>query len=143
MPGFIEDAAAAAAFNEGLSPLNRDQRDEKKAYIMVQSFEPGRGQTAPRTGPGLIIHLNLLGLHTPDKKEEDSPPEQIPEGQSATFALSGSSLFETHREFNPNPRFSSGPQACFFAEKAIEKVKAGKPGKRIDRHSPLGVIMAI
>ena len=43
MPGFIEDAAAAAAFNEGLSPLNRDQRDEKKAYIMVQSFEPGRG----------------------------------------------------------------------------------------------------
>ena len=43
MPGFIEDAAAAAAFNEGLSPLNRDQRDEKKAYILVQSFEPGRG----------------------------------------------------------------------------------------------------
>jgi hypothetical protein len=43
MPGLIENPAAAVAFQEGLSPLDGDQRDEKKAYIMVQSFEPGRG----------------------------------------------------------------------------------------------------
>jgi len=43
MSGFIEDPAAAGAFQEGLSPLNRDQRDEKKAYIVVQALEPGRG----------------------------------------------------------------------------------------------------
>jgi hypothetical protein len=43
MSGFIEDPAAAGAFQEGLSPLNRDQRDEKKAYIVVQALEAGRG----------------------------------------------------------------------------------------------------
>lgn len=43
MSGLIEDPAAAVAFQEGLSALDGDQRDEEKAYIMVQALEPRRG----------------------------------------------------------------------------------------------------
>jgi hypothetical protein len=39
--GFIEDAAATAAFQEGLSPLDGNQGDEEKADIVVKPFEPG------------------------------------------------------------------------------------------------------
>ena len=79
--GFIKDTAAAAAFQEGLSPLDGNQRDEEKADIVVKAFEPGRRQAAPGTTPGLVIHLNLLGLYPPDEKEEDPPPGPIPAAQ--------------------------------------------------------------
>jgi hypothetical protein len=41
MAGLVENTSAAAAFQEGLSPLDRDQRDEEKADIVVKAFEPG------------------------------------------------------------------------------------------------------
>jgi hypothetical protein len=78
MPGFIEDPAAAGAFQEGFSPLDGNQGNEEKTEVMVQALEPGRRQAAPGAGPRLIIHLNLLGLYPPDKKEEDPPPDRIP-----------------------------------------------------------------
>jgi len=77
MAGFIEDPAAAVAFQEGLPPLDGNQGDEEKADVMVQALQPGGGQTTPGTGPGLIINLHLFGLHAPDKKEEDPPPDRI------------------------------------------------------------------
>ncbi len=39
--GFIEDPAATAAFQEGLSPLDGNQRNEEKADIVVKPFETG------------------------------------------------------------------------------------------------------
>jgi hypothetical protein len=41
MPGFIEDPAAAAAFQEGLSPLDGNQGNEEKTEVMVQALKPG------------------------------------------------------------------------------------------------------
>jgi hypothetical protein len=41
MAGFIKNPAASAAFQEGLSPLDGNQRDEKKADIVVKALEPG------------------------------------------------------------------------------------------------------
>jgi hypothetical protein len=41
MSGFIEDPAAAVAFQEGLSPLDGNQGDEEKTEVMVQAFEAG------------------------------------------------------------------------------------------------------
>ncbi len=43
MAGFIENPAASAAFQEGLSPLDGNQGNEEKTDVMVQSFKPGRG----------------------------------------------------------------------------------------------------
>jgi hypothetical protein len=41
MAGFIEDPAAAAAFQEGLSPLDGNQGNEEKTDVMVQALEAG------------------------------------------------------------------------------------------------------
>jgi hypothetical protein len=41
MPGFIEDPAAAAAFQESLPPLDGNQGNEEKTEVMVQAFEAG------------------------------------------------------------------------------------------------------
>jgi hypothetical protein len=41
MPVFIEDPAAAAAFQEGLSPLDGNQGNEEKTEVMVQALKPG------------------------------------------------------------------------------------------------------
>ena len=104
MAAFIKDPAAAAAFQEGLSPLDGNQRDEEKADIVVKAFEPGRRQAAPGTTSGLVVHLNLLGLYPPDEKEEDPPPG-INSCNSKNF-LSRllpaiyTSLFECFEEFN-------------------------------------------
>ena len=77
LAGFIEHPAAAVAFQEGLPPLDGNQGDEEKADVMVEALQPGRGQTASRADPRLIIHLYLFGLHAPDKKEEVPPPDRI------------------------------------------------------------------
>jgi len=41
MAGLVKDPAAAAAFQEGLSPLDGNQRDEEKTNILVKTLEPG------------------------------------------------------------------------------------------------------
>ena len=41
LAGFIEDPAAAAAFQKGLPPLDGNQGDEEKADVMVQAIQPG------------------------------------------------------------------------------------------------------
>jgi hypothetical protein len=41
MAGLVEDPAAAAAFQEGFSPFDGNQRDEKEADIVVEALEPG------------------------------------------------------------------------------------------------------
>jgi len=43
MSGFIKDPAAAAAFQEGLSPLDGNQGNEEKTEVMVQALKAGRG----------------------------------------------------------------------------------------------------
>ena len=77
LAGFIEDPAATIALQEGFSPLDRNQGDKEETDIMVEALQPGRGQTASRADPRLIIHLYLFGLHAPDKKEEVPPPDRI------------------------------------------------------------------
>ena len=69
---FVEHPPAAVAFQEGLSPLDRNQGDKEKADVMIQPLQPGRRQTTIRTRPGLIINLNFPGLHSTDK-DEDAP----------------------------------------------------------------------
>jgi hypothetical protein len=41
MAGLVEDPSAAGAFQEGLSPLDGNQGNEEKTYIMVQALESG------------------------------------------------------------------------------------------------------
>jgi len=41
MAGLIEDPAATAAFQEGLSPLDGNQGNEEKTYILVKALESG------------------------------------------------------------------------------------------------------
>ena len=41
MTGFVEDPAAAVALQEGLSPLDGNQGNEKKTDVMVQALQPG------------------------------------------------------------------------------------------------------
>ena len=81
MAGFIKNPAAAVALQEGFSTLNRNQGDEEKADIVVKAHQSGGRQAAPGTTPGLVIHLNLLGLYPADEKEEDPPPGPIPAAQ--------------------------------------------------------------
>jgi hypothetical protein len=39
--GVVKNPAAPVAFQEGFSPLDGDEGNEKKAQVMVQAFEPG------------------------------------------------------------------------------------------------------
>ena len=41
MSGFIEDPAAAAAFQESLPPLDGNQGNEEKTDVMIQALEAG------------------------------------------------------------------------------------------------------
>ena len=79
--GFIKNPAAAIAFQEGLSPLDGNQGNKEKTDVMVQALQSGGRQAASGTSPSPVIQLNLLGLYSPDKKEEDPPPGPIPAGQ--------------------------------------------------------------
>jgi hypothetical protein len=70
---FVKNPATAVAFQKRLSSFNGNQRNEEEADIMIQPFAPGRRQATVRAGPGLIIDLNLLRLHSTDK-DEGAPP---------------------------------------------------------------------
>ncbi len=72
-PLFIKNSATAVALKEAFSPLDRKERNEKEAQVMVQTFETGRGQTAAWACPRLLIHLYLSGLDTA-YKYESAPP---------------------------------------------------------------------
>ncbi len=74
--GVVKNPPAPVAFQECLPPFDGDEGNEEKAQVMVQPFEPGRGPAALRTGTRLIIDLDLLGLHTADEKEENTPPPE-------------------------------------------------------------------
>ncbi len=80
--GFIENPATAFAFQVWLSPFDREERDEEKAHIVVQTSQPGGGKAALGAGPRLVIHVDLFGLYTADKKEEDAPPNQVSRTES-------------------------------------------------------------
>ncbi len=77
--GGIKNPPAPVAFQECLPPLDGDEGNEKKAQVMVQPFEPGRGQATLRTGTRLILYLDLLGLHTADEDEDAPPLEPFPQ----------------------------------------------------------------
>ena len=70
---FVKHAAATAAFQKRLSPLDGNQGDKEQAEVVIQAFPPGRRQAAVRTGPRLIIDLNFLRLHSANE-DEDAPP---------------------------------------------------------------------
>ncbi len=73
LPVFLKNSAAPVAFQENLTPLDRDQRDKKEAQIMIHAFEPGRGQAAIGADPCLIIDPNLFGLYATHKNEGPPP----------------------------------------------------------------------
>jgi hypothetical protein len=75
-PRLVENTAAAVALDEALSPLDRDEGNKKKAQIMVGAFEPGCRQATTRTGPHLIIDLNLPRLNAANE-DEGTPPLSI------------------------------------------------------------------
>ena len=70
----IKYSAAPAALEKLLSPLNRDEGNEEEADIMVQPFEPRRGQTTVGTDPRLVIHFHFPRLDSADEKEEGASP---------------------------------------------------------------------
>jgi len=71
-PGFVKHSAATVTFQKWLSALDGNQGDKKQAKIMIPPFPPGRRQAAGRTGPGLVIDLNFLRLHSANE-DEDAP----------------------------------------------------------------------
>ena len=71
---FIENAAAAIAFEKALPPLDRDQGNEKQTDIVVQPLEAGRRQAATGADPRLFIHFYSSGLNSTDENEGASPP---------------------------------------------------------------------
>jgi hypothetical protein len=71
---FIKNPTTAIAFEKAFSPLDRDEGNEEKAYVMVEPFEPRRGQAAVGTDPRLIIHFYFSGLYSTDENEGASPP---------------------------------------------------------------------
>jgi hypothetical protein len=120
LAGFIEDPAAAVTLQEGLSPLDGNQRDKEETDVMVQALQPGWGQAALRAGPRLIIYLDFLRLHAPDKKEEDPPPDRILNCLQSFLALLDKSVIDRHREFNDHRDFIQPPQPNYLL---IEKIK--------------------
>ena len=72
---FIKNSATAIAFEKAFSPLDRDEGNEEKADIVVEPFEPCRGQATVGTGPRLVIHCHFSGLYSTDKDEGASPPD--------------------------------------------------------------------
>ena len=72
--GFRENPAAPVTFQERLPTLDRDKGNEKKTQVVIQPLKPRCRRATGRAGPRLVIDLHLLGLHTPDEKEEDTPP---------------------------------------------------------------------
>jgi len=69
---FVKHSAATVTFQKWLSALDGNQGDKKQAKIMIPPFPPGRRQAAGRTGPGLVIDLNFLRLHSANE-DEDAP----------------------------------------------------------------------
>jgi len=72
-PGFVKRPAAAVAFQERFSALDRNQGNKEEADIVIQPLAPRRRQATLRAGPRLIVDLNLLRLH-PANEDEGSPP---------------------------------------------------------------------
>jgi hypothetical protein len=72
---FVKHPAATVTFQKWLSALDGNQGDKEQAKIMIQPFPSGRRQAAARTGPGLIIDLHFLRLHSTNE-DEDTPPKE-------------------------------------------------------------------
>ncbi len=73
----IENAAAKAAFEKRLPSFDWNEGDKKKAQVMIQAFEAGRGLAAMGTDPGQVIDLNSFRLYTADENE-GAPPDPFP-----------------------------------------------------------------
>ena len=71
----IKNSPAQCTLHKSLSPLDRDERNEEQADIVVQAFEPCGGQSTIGTDPRLIIHCHFSGLNSADKDEGASPPD--------------------------------------------------------------------
>ena len=69
---FVKYPAAAVAFEKRFSAFDRNQGNEEEADIVIQPFAPGRRQATVRAGPGLVIDLDFLRLHSTN--EDESPP---------------------------------------------------------------------
>jgi len=71
---FIKNPTTAIAFEKAFSPLDRDEGNEEKAYVMVEPFEPRGGQAAVGTGPRLVIYGHFSGLNPTDEEDEGASP---------------------------------------------------------------------
>lgn len=71
---FVEHPAAPVAFQKRLSPFDGNQGNEEKADIVIQPFPPRRRQAAVRAGPGLVVDLDFLRLHSANEDEGPPPP---------------------------------------------------------------------
>ena len=69
--GLIEYPAAPLALQETLPPFDRNERNKEETQVVVQPFEPGRGQAAARADPRLIIYLHFFWLYPADEEESD------------------------------------------------------------------------
>jgi len=74
---FIENSATPIAFQEALSPLDRNERNKEQAQIVVEPLEAGRGQATLRTEPRLIICFDFPWLNSTNKQEESASPPAI------------------------------------------------------------------
>jgi len=73
---FIKNPITAIAFEKAFSPLDRDEGNEEKAYVMVEPFEPRGGQATVGTGPRLVIYVHFSGLYSTDENEGAHLPKQ-------------------------------------------------------------------
>ena len=74
---FIENSATPIAFQETLSPLDRNEGNKEQAQIVVQSLEAGRGQATLRAEPRLTIYFDFSWLNSTDKEKESASPPAI------------------------------------------------------------------
>jgi hypothetical protein len=86
---FIKNPATAVALQKAASSLDRDEGNKEEAYVMVKSFEPGRGQAAFWASPRLVIYLDSSGLNTAYKNEGAPPLKPAKDGKMSlsVFAL--------------------------------------------------------
>jgi hypothetical protein len=81
---FVEHPAAPVAFQKRLPAFDGNQGNEEKAEIVIQPFPPRRRQAAVRAGPGLVVDLDFLRLHSADE-DEGAPLLKSPEFPMETF----------------------------------------------------------
>jgi hypothetical protein len=62
------------ALEQSFSFAHREERDEKKAEVLVYPFDMSASSLTPGAGKGAIIDYRFFRLYTADKKEKHTTP---------------------------------------------------------------------